>query len=115
MSDTGYFTIEQMDRANLKTMANPLPDPWTGSHLLALLVVLSDIGIIKDLSPKESKQAVIEWYCTTRTPEIVEALELYSKWDEFKTVMEIQRLVHTNPEGLKEALDAIEQGWRPNQ
>lgn len=109
----GYFTIEQMDRANLKTMGNPLIAPWTGSHLLSLLIVLADKGVWRDLDTVERKEAVIDWYCRTPVDGVVEALEQYSDTEEFKTVMQIQKMAHERPVELKRALDAIAKGWRP--
>ena len=113
MNNEGYFTIEQMDRANLKTMANPLPAPWNGSHLLSLLIVLSDMGVVRDMSSKDSKENVVEWYCTTKTDDVVEALRRFSHSDEFKAVMQIQEMAATRPNELRKAIEAIEAGWRP--
>lgn len=111
---TGFFTEAQLDRANLKTMVNQLPPPWTGNHLLALLVVLSDKGTeYTDLPPKEAKQKVIDWYCTNRTEVIVEALENMVEDTEFQMVLEFQRMMHQEPELLRQAIEAVENGWRP--
>ena len=110
----GYFTEEQMDRANLKTMANPLPVPWHGGHLLALLVYTSDLGVqMTHMTPAEAKQETIDWYCTTPTDKVVETLETMSKEPGFQTILQIQEFMHRDPEKFEEALRAIENGWRP--
>ena len=110
----GYFTEEQMDRANLKTMANPLPVPWNGHHLLALLVYTADLGVtVGDLSPAESKHEVIDWYCTTPVEGVVKALEILSTEPGFQMILQFQELMHSDPEAVERALHAIRNGWRP--
>ena len=110
----GYFSEEQLDRANLKTMANPLPVPWNGSHLLALLVYSADLGVqMTHMTPEEAKQECIDWYCQAPVDKVVEALETMSKEPEFQTILQIQEYIHREPERFEEALDAIARGWRP--
>ena len=110
----GYFTEEQCDRMNLKTMANPLTAPWNGHHLLSLLVYLSDLGVtMNDMTPDESKNDVVEWYCRTPADEVVDSLETMSREPAFQAILQFQELAHRDPEGLQRALDAIENGWKP--
>ena len=110
----GYFTEEQCDRMNLKTMANPLPVPWNGHHLLALLVHSSDLGVqLSGMSPEDSKQTVVDWYCKTPADDVVDVLETMSREPEFQALLQFQEMVHRDPEGVAKAIEAIENGWMP--
>lgn len=111
---SGYFSEQQCDRMNLKTMANPLTAPWNGHHLLSLLVYTSDLAVATaGVSPDEAKQQVTEWYCTSTVEEVVEALESMSKEPTFQAILQFQEMVHRDPEALERALKAVEDGWRP--
>lgn len=109
----GFFTIEEMDRMNLKSMANPLHEPWNGLHLMAFLVTATDKGVQNGLSPDESKAKVVEYYCTNTSDQIVSDLEVMSKTPEFHSAMQIQKMMHQDPKGMAAAIEAIENGWRP--
>jgi hypothetical protein len=73
------------------------------------------MGVIADVPIGESKQAVIEWYCTTKTEDVVTEIERFHKSDEFQMCMQFQKIAHENPEGLRKAIEAVEAGWRPNE
>lgn len=110
----GYFSEEQVDRMNLKTMANQLPVPWNGMHLMALLVYLSDLGVqMNGMSPEDSKQHIVDWYCQSPADEVVDALETMSREPGFQSILQFQEFAHRDPEALQRALDAIENGWKP--
>ena len=110
---TGYFTEEDLDRMNLKSMANPLHEPWDGHHLMAFLVTAADYGIQQGMSPEESKDKVVEYYCTNTSEQIIKDLEVMSKTPQFHAVLELQRLMYADPEGVAEAFEAIRNGWEP--
>ncbi|MDA7436670.1 hypothetical protein N8654_03180 [Synechococcus sp. AH-601-B19] len=109
----GFFTIEDMDRMNLKTMANPLHEPWNGQHLMALLVTVADLGIQGGISPAEAKADVVSYYCTNTSEKIVSDLEVMSKTPEFQAAYQLQQMMHENPEAMARAFEAIKNGWRP--
>ena len=110
----GYFSEEQVDRINLKTMANPI-DPYSGHDLLALLVTLCDEGVGGDweLDPVEAKDKVTEWYCTNTSDVVVEMLDAFQDNEKYWAVKEFQKLIHAYPKQVAEAIDAVERGWRP--
>ena len=106
--EKGYFTIEQIDRMNLKTMANQLSEPWTGQDLMAFLIVCSDRGMQLGLSAKEAKQSVVDFYCTTPAEQIMEDMEVMSQTPEFQSVLQIEKMIHEDHEGFMKAIEEIE-------
>ena len=95
-------------------MANQLPEPWDGHHLMALLCCMA-WGIQHDekISIPEAKQGVIDWYCSSSVDVVVNAMENYKETNQFKGAVMIQEMMHSDPERVEEALTAIRNGWKP--
>ena len=111
--ELGYFTEDQVDRMNCKTMANMLREPWNGQHLLTMLVILSDMGVERGLTPDEAKADVVEWYCGATVDEVTEQLEMMSHRDDFQKHYQVIQFMHADPVGFQKAMDAIQNGWTP--
>lgn len=111
--DLGYFTEDQVDRMNYKTMANMLREPWNGQHLLTMLVILSDMGVEHGLAPDEAKADVVDWYCKSTVDEVTDQLEMMSRRDDFQKHYQVMEFMHADPVGFQKAMDAIDRGWRP--
>lgn len=107
-SQAGYFTEEQMDRCNLKTMANPLPYPWDGHHLMALLVLQTDLSKkVSGLSHDVCKQETVDWYCTSTVETVLEALNEAVKVPQFHAICKIQEMMHSNPDEFLEFVEQV--------
>ena len=111
---TGFFTEEQLDRMNFKSLANPLPKPWNGHHLFALLTCVCDWAIKnEDMTPAECKQLVVDWYCGAPVSEVDESLSDWKGNEQFRLAYEFMVFMHDQPERVQEAIKAIENGWKP--
>ena len=107
---TTFFTEDQMDRMNLKTMATPLPEGYTGSDLMSLLVTRSRQNKgVSDLSIQDT----VDFYCRITTSEVQAEFDRLESTKDYKLNREIIELMHERPEELERALEAIEKGWRP--
>ena len=109
--NTVFFTEQQLDRINLKTMATPLPGSYTGNDLMALLVTRA-----KSKRPSLDEwviQDTVEWYCRAKPYEVDTAFDKYKQTELFQGHLTIITMMHEQPEALERALEAIEKGWRP--
>jgi hypothetical protein len=107
---TGFFTEEQLDRINLKTMATPLPGNYTGQELMSLLVTRT-----KENESELATQDTTEWYCRAKPSEVQAAFNTYEKTTVFQKHFQILTLMHERPEEFQKAMEAIENGWRPEE
>ena len=111
--ELGYFSEEQVDRMNMKTLGNILREPWNGQHLLTMLVILSDMGVEHGLTPDEAKADVVEWYCGATADEVTDQLEMMSRRDDFQKHYQVMEFMHADPVGFQKMLEAIQKGWKP--
>ena len=109
----GYFTESQLDRMNIKTLANPLTYPWNGHDLLAMLVVITDMAIAEGCPDDEARQGTVDWYCRTPSEGIIEELEKVSRLEVFQQHRRIVEFMHDDPEAFMRMMEKIEQGWSP--
>lgn len=110
-SGEGFFTEEQLDRMNIKTMANELPEPYNGNHLFALLMLMSaertselmEEGNEKSIAlSNRSKQDVVDWYCSTPAEPtedfdkqtVVEKIKSVEKINAYKTLVKLVSDIH---------------------
>jgi hypothetical protein len=72
----GFFTDEQLDRMNFKTLTNELPEGFDGHQVLALLVTKT-----KERAEKaefvEARQSVVDWYCMSKAEEVADEITDY--------------------------------------
>lgn len=113
-TDTGFFTEEQVDRCNMKTLATPIPAPFDGHHVMALMVYSANLGMVRaGLSAEKSKQAAVDYYCSLTPEKFVEAIESIADEPAFIATLQIQEWMHHDPEAVARAVEAIENGWEP--
>ena len=72
----GFFTDDQLDRLNFKTMGNELPEGFDGNQLLALLVSKTKERA-ETAEFAEARQSVVDWYCRSTAEEVADEITDY--------------------------------------
>ena len=112
MAKNGFFTEAQLDRCNLKTLANELPYGYNGDMLLAGLVYSANKGISDyGLSSEEAKDKVVDWYCTTPVEPITEWLDGLQDIPDYIDHLRFISWMHEDPALVAEAIQAVQDGW----
>ena len=94
----GFFSIEQIDRMNLKTLSNELPQGYDGQQLMALLTTkVYDKTRLEELSHAEATQAVVDWYCATTAEDVARAINVYGGCTEYQSRLQVLNFLHTAP------------------
>lgn len=94
-TDVGFFKEAELDRINMKTLGNQLPEPYEGSDLMALLFTKV---YESDRDSLVAKRQVIEWYCKSPVADVVKELEAYADNEEYENYLRLFRFMHTATE-----------------
>ena len=100
-TDLGFFSESELDRINLKTIGNQLPEPYQGSDLFALLMTKV---YESDRDSLVAKRQAIDWYCRTPVEEVVKELEAYADNEDYQGCLRVLKFVHT---ASKEELEQL--------
>lgn len=105
---TGYLSEAQLDRVNLKTMAQGgLPEPYAEWDIFGALKATQQWYLDEgpeELTSEEALEKAVDWYCTTPNNEVVRAFERLQDNHLFKTTRELVQLIHHHPEAYEEFL-----------
>lgn len=72
----GFFSEEEMDRLNIKTLLDPLPEGVEQEDVLAVLVHQSISVGSQLLSLADAKTKVIDWYCSSSIEKLIPQIQL---------------------------------------
>ena len=91
-TDVGFFKEAELDRINMKTLGNQLPEPYEGADLFALL--LTKI-YESDRDSLVAKRQVIDWYCKSPVADVVKELETYADNEEYENYLRLMKFMHS--------------------
>ena len=116
------LTEAQMDRVNLKTMANPLPPNYDSPDVWAVLLYTRDFYMGKlqqsgealpphNLSEEEATERAVDWYCTTPVDGeygIAGRMDSYSEHSsEYRNYRELMKFMHKDPDHVEQVMRMI--------
>ena len=111
----GFLSIEQLDRVNLKTLAQGgLPEPYGQGDLFGLFKALQVGYEAGGLNSHEALDAAVSWYCIHTNEEVVAMLKSYEDNELFQATRYVVNAMHENPERFQQAIDAVNNGWTPD-
>jgi len=97
--EDGFFSAEQIDRMNLKTLANELPEGYDGQQLMALLSTkVCEKTRLMNTPFNEARQAVVDWYCATPANDVARAINIYGGCTEYQCRLEVMNFLHSASE-----------------
>lgn len=100
----GFFTEAEMDRMNLKTMANQLPEGYNGCMLMAMLTTKHSEIYSERKDDLIARRQVIDWYCQATADQVAIEINRYMDNQEYKEKIELMKIMHSLP---KDKLDAF--------
>ena len=115
----GFLSIEQLDRVNLKTMANGgLPEPFDEGDVFGALKCVAiwhqEEGPV-ELSSDEAVEKAVDWYCTATTEQVVDAFNRLQDSPIYQGSKQLISLMHQfGHEQVEEAFGAVRNGWTPD-
>lgn len=100
----GFFTEAEMDRMNLKTMANGLPKGYDGVMLLSMLTTKHSEIYSERKDDLIARRQVIDWYCQATADQVALEIDKYKDNKEYKDKIELMKLMHSIPKDKFNAL-----------
>ncbi len=109
-SSSGFLTEAQLDRVNLKTMAQGgLPAPYTEGDIFGALKVTQEWHLTEgpvEVTKEEALQLAVDWYCTNDNNTVVEAFERLKDNNLYKVTHELVTLINENPKAWAAFLES---------
>lgn len=104
-ASTGFMTEAQLDRVNLKTLAQGgLPAPYGEGDIFGALRVTQQWYLDEgpeELTSDEAVEKAVDWYCTNDNEAIVHAFERFRGNQVFENTRLLINLIHQHPEELE--------------
>lgn len=112
-----FLTIDQLDRVNLKTLAQGgLPAPYGEGEIFGALKVTQQWYLNdgpEEITSDEALQKAVDWYCTSDNEAVVRAFERFQNNELFTNTCLIVNLMHQHPEEFAAFLES--QGLNDDQ